>query len=80
MGLTRGLKIHGNGGLEAAAVSDLMRDFCRRFGMDPSGHEACLDALAEPTQGWPRHLHFTTQALGREALRREGDLARVDWA
>lgn len=79
MGLTRGLKIHEVGGLEAAAVSGLMRDFCRRFGMDPSGYEAYLEALAKPAEGWPRHLHFAMQALGREALRRGGDLDRADW-
>ncbi len=80
MDLTRGTRIHEVGGLDAKESATLMRDFCRHFGMDPSGHEGCLDALAEPTEGWPRHLHFTMQALAEEALRREGDLVRVDWA
>lgn len=79
MDLTRGTTIHEIDGLGADATATLMRDFCRHFGIGPDGHEARLDALAAPCEGWPRHLHFATQALAEEALRREGDLGRVDW-
>ena len=79
MNLTRGLKIHGIGGLDASSVSGLMRDFCERFGLDPFGHGARLDALAAPAQGWPRHLYFTMKAFSVEALRCGGDLGRADW-
>ena len=80
MDLTRGTTIHEVDGLDAADCATLMQGFCRHFGMDPAGHEARLDALAAPCEGWPRHLHFAMQALAEEALRREGDLASVDWA
>ena len=79
MGLIRGLTIHEVDGLEASDCATLVQGFCRHFGMDPAGHEARLDALAAPCEGWPRHLHFAMQALADEALRCEGDLARVDW-
>ena len=80
MDLTRISNIHEIGGLAPQESAALMEDFCRHFGMDPTGHEERLDALATPCEGWPRHLHFAMQALGREALRCGGDLAGVDWA
>ena len=80
MDLTRGTTIHEVDGLDAADCATLMQGFCHHFGIDPAGHEARLDALAAPCEGWPRHLHFAMQALAEEALRTEGDLARVDWA
>ena len=80
MDLTRGTTIHEVGGLDATDCATLMQGFCRHFGMDPAGHEARLDALAAPCEGWPRHLHFAMQALAEEAVRCEGKLARVDWA
>ena len=80
MGLTRPSAVHEIGGLDAEETATLMRDFCRHFGMDPSGHEGRLDALAAPCEGWPRHLHFAMQALAAESLRCGGDLAGVDWA
>lgn len=46
MDLTRGTKTHGIGGLNAKESATLMRDFCRHCGMNSSGHEACLEALA----------------------------------
>ncbi len=79
MELTRGLEIHEVGGLGENDRNDLMRRFCRHFGMAPGGHEVRLDALARQTEGWPRHLHFAMQALAGEALRHGGDLGHVDW-
>ena len=79
LGLTRGLDIHEIGALSETEPNDLMTGFCRHFGMDPSGHEARLAALAKPCEGWPRHLHFAAQALGRAVLEADGDLGCVDW-
>ena len=79
MDLVRGLEIHEIGALGETEPNDLMTGFCRHFGMDPSGHEARLAALAKPCEGWPRHLHFAAQALGRAVLEADGDLGCVDW-
>ena len=79
MGLTRLGNIHEIGGLEEVQAKELMRDFCLHFGIEPSRHEAYLDALTGPCEGWPRHLHFAMQALAGEAGRCGGDLAGVDW-
>lgn len=79
MGLTRGTTIHEIDGLGRNDCMTLMTGFCRHFGIDPSGHEEQLDALAVPCHGWPRHLHFALQALADEVERCEGVLADVDW-
>ncbi len=79
LGLTRGTVIHGIGSLAAEEVSSFMEESCRHFGMDPGGYVERLDALANPCEGWPRHLHFALQALGRAALAVNGNLGVVDW-
>ena len=79
MDLTRGKEIHEIGSLEPDEVGTFMLACCRRFGIDPQGHEERLVELAAPCEGWPRHLHFALQSLGREALKAEGDLANVSW-
>jgi len=79
LGLTRGRTDHAVGRLGTGDMAGAMRGFCRRFGVDPAGHGTRLDALAEPTEGWPRHLHFALQALGRAVLAADGDLGRVGW-
>jgi len=79
MGLTRGKTFHAIGVLTDAEVTDLTHRWCAHFGLDPTGSEDRLAALARPCEGWPRHLHFALQALGREALATEGVLADVDW-
>jgi len=61
-------------------VAFLMGRFCRKFGVDPTGFEAHLDALAAPCEGWPRHLHFMLRALGRGLCESGGDLERTNWA
>ena len=81
MDLTRGTTIHEIDGLGATrrdrdADAGLLPAFRHR---PPTATRRVLDALAAPCEGWPRHLHFATQALAEEALRREGDLGRVDW-
>jgi len=79
MGLTRGRMDHAVGCFEDSDMVGVMRLFCERFGMNPTAHGDRLDALARPTEGWPRHIHFALQALGRQALAARGDLERVDW-
>jgi len=79
MDLTRGRTIHGIGCLEPRDVPSLMTAFCLKFGMEPSGHEERLNALAAPCEAWPQHLHFALRALGSETLAVNGDLSRVDW-
>ncbi len=61
-------------------VMDLMLRFCHAFGLDTTGHESKLIALAAPCEGWPRHLHYALQSLGRTLLEVDGDLGSVDWA
>ncbi len=87
MGLTR-LSVREIGALSTepdperggyVEVMDLMLGFCHHFGIGPAGQENRLIALAAPCEGWPRHLHFALQALGRGLLETEGDLATVDW-
>ncbi len=87
MGLTR-LSVHPLGGLSTqpdpdrdgyTEVMDLMLSFCDHFGIGREGETARLMALAAPCEGWPRHLHYALQALGRGVLETAGDLATVDW-
>ena len=80
MGLTRGLKLYEVGRLSVEETDELMRAFCRRFGLSADGSEPFLAELAASAEGWPRHLHFALQALGEEALAADGDLGRVSWS
>ena len=80
MNLTRGRYPHEIGSLEPDDVGTFMLTCCRRYGIDTQGHEERLVELAAPCEGWPRHLHFALQSLGREALPAGGDLGRVSWA
>jgi len=80
MGLTRGLKLYEVGRLSVEETDELMRGFCRRFGLRADGSEPFLAELAAGAEGWPRHLHFALQALGKEALAADGDLERVSWS
>ena len=79
MNLTRGRYPHEIGSLEPDEVGEFMLAFCHRFGMGPKGNEENLMKLAAPSEGWPRHLHYALQSLGREALPSGGDLGRVPW-
>ncbi|MXX91112.1 MAG: ATP-binding protein [Boseongicola sp. SB0677_bin_26] len=83
MGLTRGLTIHPIASLSREEgkdeVTELVRGFCKHFGLDPSGQESRLRELAMPCEGWPRHLHLMLQGFGRSALAASGNLDRLDW-
>ncbi len=60
-------------------VMHLMLSFCDHFGIDRSEQAERLMALADPCEGWPRHLHYALQAMGREVLRTDGELTTVNW-
>ncbi len=60
-------------------TADLMLSFCDHFGIERSGQTDRLMGLAAPCEGWPRHLHYALQSLGREVLRTDGDLTAVNW-
>ncbi len=64
---------------KSSEILDLMLSFCDHFGIDRTGQTEPLMALAEPCGGWPRHLHFALQAMGRDVLRTDGDLSAVNW-
>ena len=77
MGLTRVTKVHGIGRFGAIEVRELMPGFCGHFGISiGSCHERLLD-LADPAEGWPRHLHCIQEVLGR-ALLADGVDGRLD--
>ncbi|MCY4303733.1 MAG: hypothetical protein OXC62_02945 [Aestuariivita sp.] len=78
-GITRGVTTHNLGCLNATDRNELMGAFCEKFGINGINFEPELQALAEPTEGWPRHLHFTLQALAQEFLRVNGVMAEVQW-
>lgn len=80
IGLTRGLNLHEVGCLAAAEVEDLVRGFCKRFGLQANGCEDRLADFAAYGEGWPRHLHCAMQALGEEALATDGDLKSIGWS
>ncbi len=86
MGLTR-MGVHEIGALTTVPdrndyieTEDLMLSFCEHFGIECSGQTDRLIGLAEPCEGWPRHLHYALQSMGREVLRTKGDLAAVNWS
>ena len=79
MNLTRSRYPHEIGSLPPEEVAAFMLACCRRFGLDALGYEERLVELASPCEGWPRHLHFALQSLGREALKVDGGLGRVSW-
>lgn len=80
IGLTRGVTTHNLHCLSISDRNDLVIAFCGKFGVDVRGYEPKLEALAESTEGWPRHLHFTLQALGKELLRVNGSVPDVQWS
>jgi len=79
MGLTRGNTVHPVECLEPKEVESLIRDFPRNFGVNPSGYEDQLMSLAEPCEGWPRHLNFALRALSEQLIQTMGNLSRIDW-
>ncbi len=70
---------HNIGRFPEQEVEELMTRSCAHFGIDIAGFEHEVDRLAEPCDGWPRHLHIVLKALGREALGTGGDLGRAEW-
>ncbi|MCY4228056.1 MAG: ATP-binding protein [Gammaproteobacteria bacterium] len=79
MQLTRGTRLHEVGCLSDGETRQVMEGFCRTFGVNAEGFEARLVAYAEPSEGWPRHLHFAQAVLGQELLKVHGDMQALDW-
>ncbi|MCY4301975.1 MAG: hypothetical protein OXC68_09630 [Aestuariivita sp.] len=79
MGLTRGLTTHNIHCLNKAECAELMVEFCQKFKVDVAGYEPLLQELARPTEGWPRHLHFTFRALAKELVQVNGVVGDVNW-
>ncbi len=49
------------------------------FGLDTARHNPQLEALADICDGWPRHLRFAGEVLGRTALDEDGDMGSMNW-
>ncbi len=79
MQLTRGARLHEVGCLSAGETRQVIQGFCRTFGANAEGFEDRLAAYAEPSEGWPRHLHFAQAVLGQELLGTHGDMQALDW-
>ncbi|MCY4006433.1 MAG: hypothetical protein OXE84_06355 [Rhodobacteraceae bacterium] len=80
IGITRGLTTHTLHCLDQDERDELVVAFCQKFAVNVEGYEPVLQDLVKPTEGWPRHLHFTFQALAKEFLRVEGTISDVNWS
>ena len=72
-------QVHNIGCFPDHEAEEFMTRSCAHFGIGIAGFEQGVDRLAEPCDGWPRHLHIVLKAFGREALRMGGDLGKVEW-
>ena len=82
MGLTRVSNVHGIGRFGTIEVRELMPGFCRHFGISIGNCHERLLGLADPAEGWPRHLHCVQEALGHALLADgvDGHLDQIeDW-
>ncbi len=79
MNLTRGRTVHEARPLTEFQARDFMRRLALWLGLDTSRHNPKLQALADISDGWPRHLRYAGVSLAEEALRVDGDMHRMDW-
>ncbi len=79
MNLTRERTVHEVAPLELVQTQRFIRGLALYFGLDISRHETYLDALAEPCDGWPRHLRHAGVALAKETERTDGVMDHMDW-
>ncbi len=70
---------HNIGCFSESEAQEFMARSCAHFGIDVVGFDDEVERLAEPCDGWPRHLHIVLKALGRESLRTNGDLSQAEW-
>ncbi len=70
---------HNIGCFPEHEAKEFMARSCTHFGIDVTGFEQEIERLAEPCDGWPRHLHIALKAFGREALRTGDDLSQAEW-
>ncbi len=79
MNLTRERTVHEVAPLDMAQAQGFIRGLALYFGLDISRHAPHLDALAEPCDGWPRHLRHAGVALAKETERTDGVMDHMDW-
>ena len=82
LGLTRGLHFHRIGCLDGNDRIEVVLKYCERFGIEIGSCRGNLEELVQPTDGWPRHLHWVLIALAKAALSKgiDGVLDRItDW-
>ena len=72
-------QVHSIGCFPDHEAVEFMARSCAHFGIGTAGFKDEVGRLAEPCDGWPRHLHIFLTALGREALRTGGDLGMAEW-
>ncbi len=72
-------QVHGIGCFPDHEAREFMTRSCAHFGINTAGFGHEVDQLAEPCDGWPRHLHILLKTLGREFLVNGGNLGKVDW-
>ncbi|MCY4228832.1 MAG: ATP-binding protein [Gammaproteobacteria bacterium] len=70
---------HNIGCFPDCETREFMAISCVHFGIDVAGYEDEIYRLAEPCDGWPRHLNIVLKAFAREALRTGGDLGKAEW-
>jgi len=83
MDLTRLSHNHGIGCLSGEDRADFAGRFLSGFGLasgkDPERIGRNIGKILDTTEGWPRHMHHSFQAIGEHALLAGGDLSRLDW-
>ncbi len=70
---------HNIGCFPEHEAKEFMVRSCTHFGIDVTGFEQEIERLAEPCDGWPRHLHIALKAFSKEALRTGDDLSQAEW-
>ncbi len=84
-GLTRIENIHEIGCLTMDEMNDFFIGFSRKFGLiigedSDSDHVIPnINRLMRDSNGWPRHLYHSFQALGNAVRLVDGNLSRVSW-
>ncbi len=82
-GLSRLEYVYGIECLTEEDRNDYLQKFRIKFGLVTGDGENAvnqnLQKLLDDTEGWPRHMHHSFQALGDSARLVDGDLSRVNW-
>ncbi len=83
-GLTRIDNIHEIDCLTMDEMNDFFLGFRLKFGLvirDDNNHVILnIDRLMQDSNGWPRHLYHSFQALGNAVRMIDGNLSKVNWS